>query len=374
MKKLLTALLLSTLVTGSTIPVVAQTETVPPPEDLLPRENVEEEEDAVDDESRKTADDALSNFKQRAGEEGVDVEGLEEQARGVMEQTGVTEEDLEQVGREIRDAAREADLTEEDAVEAAGAIAESLRTPGESAETGATEDPETDAEAAAEVDADAAATVAEEQGETQSEVEAALRALEELGAQAERALEEDEALVIDDMTDETDAEPSLPAEEEAYLTDEGTEPLIEEETTQEYPAVSDSTSPTERARQLAESIIDEETLQEIEARRQELFEEANAQRDEKRARIEFRRAMTRALNNPDITVLREYAAEAKTEREKRSYLRQYYTELFSEIRSNASNISEYVDQREKEYMDRLNNAETEAATPPVAEPAQLPEA
>jgi hypothetical protein len=48
--------------------------------------------------------------------------------------------------------------------------------------------------------------------------------------------------------------------------------------------------------------------------------------------------------------------------------------LFSEIRANASNIRDYVDQREKEYLDRINNAETTSTAPPVAEPAELPEA
>ncbi len=309
----------------------AQTEVAPPPEELVPRQESADQED-VDDKSRKAADDALSNFRNRAEDQGVDVEGLEEQARGAMEDAGITEQDVEEVGRRIRDAARDAGVTDNDVEQVTGAVNERLDR-AEQGEPVATED----------------------------EVEAALKALEELGAQAERALEEDEeSLVIDDMATQnaaseavdSNAEPALPATDDDILSD--TEGASDPG---EYPSISDSGDPAQRAMELAENIMGEDEIREIEQRRQQMFKEVNKKRNAKRAKITFSKAMTKASMDPEIAVLKEYAAQAQTESEKRSYLRQYYVELFKKIRVLEPDIAPYIDEREEEYLNRIDRVE-----------------
>ncbi len=279
-----------------------------------------EEAAEVSAESREAAEKALREFQQKAQEAGVDTEALERTARGVLDDAGVSEEDLEAAARQLREAAENANIDAATIEQAAGRVREELD----------------------ELRSDGISVDAEDR-------QTAIEALEELGRQADEALRDDEVLVDDAEMDATEAAAfeAVEGTEDLGLPGETAEdllnPLLEEET-------ESAPSAAEMARARAEAVLDSEAIDRIEARRDEILAQVNAERDAKQARINFQKALTVATQDPDLVALKASAAEAPTFEESRAFLTEYYEQLFAKIESMQPRIKDYIQERKQEYM------------------------
>lgn len=324
----------------------AQTEVPAPTEELAPAPAPAA--DSVDSKTKSAADDALKNFKSPTPEA---APAPAPAPAPVAESTTVTTETTTTTTTAAPAPAMEADpiipapptATE---VDAAKAKAKELGVSDEALEKaeGAL------SKAANEVkDADP------------SDVDAAMKALEALGQQAKKALEE--ADVVGDGTGGTARSVATePGEDNSLMPDS---------------LNLDSLPPdaASRASQVVEELgSDAAALAKVDAKRQEFVSKIMAESDSKKQKLTFRKAFTAATNSPDAVALKASAEQAATDPEKRDLLRQYYAVVFADVNKRAPGIKAYTAEREKEYQKEIDAQlpPTEAISLAPVEPVVTP--
>lgn len=177
------------------------------------------------------------------------------------------------------------------------------------------------------------------QGMSEAEVEDAMKALEALGAQAKKALEEAQ-VVPDDAVEGTAQDVAVSAAPEEGMS------LMPESLPSEIPADAAARA-SEVVRELGS---DPAALAALDAKRNEIVGRIMAESDAKKAKLTFRRAFTAATSSPEAMSLKEASNMAATDAEKREILRQYYAVVFADVRKRAPGIKTFADEREEEYL------------------------
>jgi hypothetical protein len=314
--------------------------------EAAPEEAAEATETAVEDAAEQVE---AAAAEAEAETEVATEESVEEVEVEVAEEATVAEED-----EVVATAAEDDDpVTVDDAATAAGEVATDLGL-GEDTAADAAEGVREAAESLGLSDEDVDAAATELRTVRDQAVEGASEASDDEVAAAMRALE-----ALEEKADQAMAEDS-----EEISPEEGLELL------QEVDAAADDVladnEQLQDAASRAEAVVAElggelgdVDLEEINERRREFFERANEERNRKRERITFIRTMTKVKDDPELQALEEFAATAPTLQEQRDFMRQYYNELFAQLRAEAPEISDYIDEKEAEYMGRIDRSEVD---------------
>lgn len=198
-----------------------------------------------------------------------------------------------------------------------------------------------------------------------SDVDEAMKALEALGNQARKSLEEAE------VTGDTAAAGEAQGVAETEAGEAGVA-LMPDTLPEGIPADA-----AERASAVVRELgADPAALEAVDAQRGELVARVIAESEAKKDKLKFRRAFTRATNSAEAQALWDASEAAPTFDERREILRQYYKLVFDQVRKVEPELKKYANEREAFYVRQINAQEplttaiSVTAMPPVGEPGK----
>jgi hypothetical protein len=86
--------------------------------------------------------------------------------------------------------------------------------------------------------------------------------------------------------------------------------------------------------------------------------------DEMALRVRFRQSYTRALRDGEVQQYWEESKRARTDSERREFLKKYYTRLYGLMRKADKNLTARIDREEKDSLRFLTQSRVESSVPP----------